>query len=217
MTSSTDRSFADTSPIVLAALHKLGELAPADIEAICLHWLESGAEGDCIASLALGPVTSIDDADGEFQCALREAGATLELTTRQTLWLVFRHYLEKLKCGEADYLDTLRKLAHLEMDWDNRLSLFPRPDCDAHFEERRKRDPNAGYRFAGQGFGIEPLLGLLYASDGDLHWDSPKEAERRQAVMESCQTILERFYSADSDLVDDLAVLNALLQRPVTT
>ena len=206
----------------IAAFHVLGDMNPGDQEAIATYWLEQGFEGENIVCIAFPDISDRSKLSVDFDKALVEAGVSRQLSLKEGAWIAIRYYLGKIIESPDFAIDALRTFIGFYNKWGD-IELFERPDCDVHFEERKKKYAYAGKKFAAQEWGIEKLYGIYYSSDDwSYGWDgsslpydewleSRKEDQKQGAVSEA-KRVLEKFYRLESDLPDNLKNLSQLMK-----
>lgn len=215
-------NFRDATPLEFAAFFELNEFITGDVRAVAKILLEQGYDGESIANLAFDFDTTGRTEDNAFRVALKEAGVFRSPSRKESVWIAVKYYLRKITEKTNPTIKVLSDLVNLHNSWSN-IELYERPDCDAYFEERKKKYPHTASKFAAQAWGIEKLYGIFYASDDwSYGWDgsilpydvwlkSRKEKQKQDAISEA-KRVLEKFFTLNSDLPDDLRHLSELMK-----
>lgn len=186
--------YKNASEEEIAALYSLNLLVSDDIEDITLKWMLEGKGSNEIAFLASKTHTSLNGIRTEFEKAFDEV--EVEIPCEEiALKKILKFHLQQILLCPDQYMVHLYELIDLDRLYANKITLFERPDCDAYFEERNLKYPNAkSAKFAGQEFGIEKLYGLYYSHDDFDKWTKRLEAKRKSKVLVETKIILDKFY-----------------------
>lgn len=209
--------FRDGSPAEYAAFYVLGQYITGDIKAAAIKLLESGYDGEYIASCVFDLPSELETDETCFEKALLETGLLRLPSHKESVWLALRFYLSKvIEDPEDASLGLVCKIINLERDWGwGKVELFPRPDCDTYFREQKKKFKYVGSKFGGQELGIENLISLYYSQDDwtynkantSLNYDEWFEDKRRQLIaslIAEAKRVRDKFYSLSSELPEDL-------------
>lgn len=214
--------FRDGTPAEYAAFFVLRQYITGDMKAAAIKLLENGYDGEYIASCVFELPSELETEEACFEKALLETGLPRLPTVKESIWLAIRYYLVRVvKQSDRVSIDLVGKMIVLRDEWAN-VELFPRPDCDAYFEERKKKFKYAGSKFAKQEWGLENLIGIYYAMDDWSYnknktklnitdwYEENKRIQIENAVEEAIR-IRDKYFSVSSDLPEDLKSVEEFL------
>lgn len=186
-------TYEDTSPLEILALQTLNRLRSEDIEPIFERFLERGFGDYEVACLASEPCTNLAEKRREIEAAFVEIFGDTRVSKQEALWVAFRFYLGRVLKAHNREFEAMAAVIDLErMGYP---ALFPCP-------------PKS---YAAQEYGIHKLYGVYYA------WDHEPalvgQSEHNTEIRNAAKSTMERYYSFDSELPEDLKRVQELIKN----
>jgi len=189
--------YENVSPLETLALYTLNRLKAADIEPVFEEFLKHGIGGFEVASLASEPCVSLSDKAGDIEAAFAEIFGDIQLTKHEATWVVFRLCLKDVLSAPNQEYEMMSPVINLTRN--GYPELFP---CSPK-------------RYAAEEYGIARLYGSYYSRDHEMALACYAKDEHNLEIRSEVKLAMERFYSFDSELPENLRRIQELAKKTI--
>ena len=190
--------YENVSPLEILALYTLNRLTAADIEPIFERFLTNGLGGIEVACLASESCVGLWDKARDIEAAFAEIFGDIQLTKQEATWVIFRLYLKDVLSTPNQEYQNMRSVINLI--YEGYPELFP---CSPE-------------RYVAQEYGINRLYATYYSRDHEIALGGYVSDDHNLEIRSEVKSAMERFYSLDSELPEDLRRIQELAKTTIT-